>query len=98
MARKATAATVSAMTEQPFAARLAELTVMAAHEDDYRCDLAWFLEGYAPAILALMEWVPEVLSDCDDSEAARGYCVGHGGITRLPCPFAELRAKWEALK
>jgi hypothetical protein len=46
----------------------------------------------------LAEAADGVLSPCDDSEKARGYCVGHGGITRLPCEFAELRVALDAFR
>jgi hypothetical protein len=46
----------------------------------------------ASKLVKLMNAAKGVLSPCDDSEKDRGYCMGHGGMTRLPCEFAELRA------
>ncbi len=40
----------------------------------------------------VVEAASDVASECDHSEDARGFCVGHGGITRLPCEFATLSA------
>lgn len=46
----------------------------------------------------LLEAAKSVLSPCDDSEKRRGYCCGHGGLRRLPCEFAELRAVVERIE
>ena len=50
------------------------------------------------ALLDVVDAAREVLSPCDDSEDARGYCVGHGLVLRLPCEFATLRAALDALE